>query len=86
MHGAGARQGTDGDLLRRMKGCIINTTIFFSPLFPPLLSYLHVKTSADSDESSLSVCSFCFSVLFIFCFTGLLTSTKGSPFNPVLLS
>lgn len=36
--GAGGRQGTDGDMLRHMKGCIIN--IYFS--LSHTLSYLHV--------------------------------------------
>lgn len=37
VHGAGARQGTDGDLLRHMKGCIINITSFLSPYTSPEL-------------------------------------------------
>lgn len=31
VHGAGAKQGIDGDLLRHIKGCIINITILFPP-------------------------------------------------------
>lgn len=36
VHGAGARQGTDGHLLRQMKGCIISITFFPSSTFPEL--------------------------------------------------
>lgn len=42
VHDAGAEQGTDGDMFRHIKGCIINITIVLS-LPPPPLTYLHVS-------------------------------------------
>lgn len=42
VHDAGAEQGTDGDMFRHIKGCIINITIVLF-LAPPPLTYLHVS-------------------------------------------
>lgn len=90
VHGAGAKQGTDGHLLRHILRAVSSVLLLFTFFFvfffsPP--STCPKLPACFWEVLTLKfwlvfVCMLLLYFSFMFCFTGILPSTKGSLFNP----